>query len=458
MISPRFKHQAPRRGAIAVMVGILLVVIVGMIACAFDSGWIALTRAQLHAGADSAALAGGTELLPGLGLNATATPGEVHSAATAAAVEYAGHNRNGDQNSCYCDGERDVIMGRAVFNPGAGVWVKTPNATPYNYVQVNLHRDQAGSNAGDGRLPLFFAPIFAIPETDVSAYATAVILPVNGFYIEDGSDDTAGLMPFAFKRKLWKRYLAAAEYYEAHPLMSFDPADLWSIQDPDSTSTPVDPLFGEWELPPNYDPDDPATYPVPSEDSFNQLFFDDYMVNDNHTISGPGVPDDVLEVKVYPHKGVNEADTPGGNFGTVDLGSGDNSAQDLKRQIEEGLNEDDLSYYDNNTITITQNDPLDAEADTGISGGIENSLESIIGDCRAMVLFETATDENGNNVIYSLVDIVGVTVIDVNLSGSEDNKTLLMQPCDFVDDNAIGDTDEEIGEDDTVFTPLILIE
>ena len=432
------RNRSPRHGAIAMIVGVLLVVIVGMVACAVDTGWIALTRVQLHAAADSAALAGGTELMPGLGLNATATSAEVQTLAVAAAVEFAGRNRGGDRNSCYCDGGRDVIMGTAVFDPDAGVWIKTPGATPFNYVQANLHRDQGGSGAGDGRLPLFFARIFAIPDTPVSAFATAVILPANGFFIEDGSDDTAGLMPFAFRREMWRRYLRARDHYEANPGVFGNPEDLETIPDPlDQT----EPLFGVLD----------------DHGDFQQMWFDDYTLNDG-VVSGPGSPDGTLELKVYPHKGVISEENPGGNFGTIDIGPANNSTSDLRRQIEFGINDDDLSYYPDNEITMSEEDPFSTEADPGVSAGMKSALEAIIGDCRAVVLFSQVDDGNGDTTVYTLVEIIGVAVIEVNLNGSLNSKILLLQPCNFIDDNATGDTDEEIGDDTTVFTPLILIE
>jgi hypothetical protein len=455
------KNGPPRRGAIAVTVGLLLVVIVGMVAYAFDTGWIALTRVQLHAAADSGALAGGTELMPGLGFNQTATPDEVRAAATVAAIEFAGRNPGGDRGSCYCDGGRDVIMGTAIFDPDAGQWVKTPGATPYNYVQANLHRDQEGSTAGDGLLPLFFARIFAIPDTAVSAYATAVILPASGFFIEEGSDDTVGLLPFAFREEVWRRFEAAHQYYNGetvHPdysaqeiqnLVNNPPnqderlADsaLGAVTDP---GTGV-PLFGETYV---------ETQGNTEVTKFHQLFYNEYAVNEGVVTDGP---DSQLEVDIYPHR-APDPDSEGGegNFGTVDFGSTDNSTQTLKRQITEGLNADDFSYYEDNQITISEEDPLDAEGDTGISGGIESGLRSILGDCRAIALFSASNSGSGNNFVYTLVEIVGVTIVEVELGSN--NKRLYLQRCKFVDDNVVADIDEEIGENTTVFTPLILIE
>jgi hypothetical protein len=103
---------------------------------------------------------------------------------------------------------------------------------------------------------------------------------------------------------------------------------------------------------------------------------------------------------------------------------------------------------------LTEEDPLDANGDTGISAGIKSALEEIIGECRAIALFTTVAG-NGNNANYELVKFVSTAVMHVNFSGS--NKQLRVQPCQLVDDNAVPDADSEIGEDDTIFTPLILI-
>ena len=71
-------------------------VVIATIALAIDLGYILLTKTELHAAADSAALAGGTELLAGLGVDKTKTPAEVDTAARAAAVAFAANNYAGD--------------------------------------------------------------------------------------------------------------------------------------------------------------------------------------------------------------------------------------------------------------------------------------------------------------------------------------------------------------------------
>jgi hypothetical protein len=143
-----------------------------------------------------------------------------------------------------------------------------------------------------------------------------------------------------------------------------------------------------------------------------------------------------------------------GNFGTVDFGSESNSTSELRRQIREGLNADDLSHYENNEIVLSPDDPLDETGDTGVSSGIKSALEDVIGECKAIALF-TSVDGPGNNAVFELVEFVSATVVRVNFNGN--NKEVRVQPCVLVDDNGVPDTEDEIGDDTTIFTPLILI-
>ncbi len=98
--------------------------------------------------------------------------------------------------------------------------------------------------------------------------------------------------------------------------------------------------------------------------------------------------DGVLEMNIYPDANTS---LPSGNRGTVDLGSPNNSTNDLKRQIQYGLNAYDLSFFPNNTIQLGSNGTLVLNGDTGISAGIEASLQSIIGQKRIMPIFTTVS-------------------------------------------------------------------
>jgi hypothetical protein len=182
-----------------------------------------------------------------------------------------------------------------------------------------------------------------------------------------------------------------------------------------------------------------------------QLFDDQFGVTPEDLVS-PG-PDLILELNVYPLSSTE------GNFGTVDVGSADNSLADLARQIEFGVNADDMSYFPDSTFDPQMDDQgvvikqIDVEGDTGISSGMKAALESILGHPRAIVLYTTVANP-GNNAIYTIVEIVGVRFMDVNLTAKP--KTVIIQPADYSDPAGIPDYDDDIGTETTFFTPLIL--
>jgi len=181
----------------------------------------------------------------------------------------------------------------------------------------------------------------------------------------------------------------------------------------------------------------------------------DQIVNQNgtdewtHDKEGPFVVsgrDYVCEIKMYPYKG----NTPG-NFGTVDIGGLNNATPDLERQILYGPSEEDLQPYggalelDEETGTVTLN------GDTGISAGLKDDLEDIIGLPRTIMLYDHATD-SGDTTYYRIVAFVGVTVLEVSLTTGD--KHITVQPTDVKDPTAVTDN---VGESSYVRHPPQLV-
>jgi hypothetical protein len=125
-----------------------------------------------------------------------------------------------------------------------------------------------------------------------------------------------------------------------------------------------------------------------------------------------------------------------GNRGTVDLGAPGNSTSDIKRQILCGLNAFDLSFFSDSKIEFDDDGALYLNGDTGISAGIEDSLETIIGQIRAIPIFIEVTGQ-GNNTTYTIVKFVGVRIMDVKLSGGPNNRHLTVQPAMFSSSHVI---------------------
>lgn len=446
------QRQGRRRGAVLVMTALLLIFFLGLVACAFDLGWIVMTRTELQAAADAAALAGGTELMAGLGLFATATPSEVEAAGRTAAVTFAGENPNGDVLASFADENRDVRFGWAVYDDTTQSWIKTWGATGpntgYNMIGVTLHRDQTATTNDDGQLPLFIGPVLGRNHKGLQATATAVILPANGFRVTPGDPTTADIIPFAMSKQQYDKYLVAQDYYgaggTANPAGGFpanlDPANggPWYRAPSGEPGDYGDPLFGHYIV-----KNGKTTFVQDFNDLFNVTAQSE---PDSGFTSGP---DQILEVDLYPRD-----DVTSGNFGTIDLGDPNNSTSELSRQIEYGLNEYDLSFFDNNEIVL----PLgDVNGDTGVSAGLKHALEKILGQCRGIALFDHVSGP-GNNAGYDLYGWAGLRLVEVELNGALQYKHLRFQLCQFSGAGGVGDPTETVDENTTVFTPLILIE
>ncbi len=138
-----------RRGAVAVLTVVMLVVLIGFASLTIDVGYLYNVRAELQNTADAAALAG-AQMLPD------------EAAARQTAVEYA-HRNNSQHGSVVTNS--DVVLGH--WDAAAAVF--TPGGAPVDAVHVLGRRSKSNNNP----VKLFFASIFGISQTDVSASATA---------------------------------------------------------------------------------------------------------------------------------------------------------------------------------------------------------------------------------------------------------------------------------------------
>lgn len=399
----REKSSKKRLGAIVLLASGMIIMVFGFLAFTVDVGYIALTKAQLEAANDAGVRAAVYELRDGLGFGATKTATEAKAAAMHAAVMVAGANRAGDQYSIYVDPNRDVRVGNVLYDPSSGTWVKQWGVSPFNMVELTLHRDQVPTgntttgdgapvtNPGDGTLPLFFAPVIGHDDAPLLTKAVSAIVPGSGFRVPMGSGKRADILPFALDLQTWENLVK------------------------------------------------------------NRVGEDHYTCNvDTEQVSAGG--DGILEVNLYPD---GEKNLPPGNRGTVDIGAGSNSTSDLARQILYGLNDNDLSYFPNNEIKATTANPLPLNGDTGISAGFKDELEAIKGQSRAIPIF-TEVHGNGNNAMYTIVKFVGIRIVDVKLTGNP--KHLIVQPSPYIGDCVTPDTTGAPIQEDTIFTTPILIE
>jgi Flp pilus assembly protein TadG len=183
---------------------------------------------------------------------------------------------------------------------------------------------------------------------------------------------------------------------------------------------------------------------------------DEFSVDEDSRSVVAGTGDGKREVKLFPGSAGSGSHVTPGNFGTIDIGSPNNSTADLARQILNGPNAADFAQMPSNMIQLGSDGTLLLNGDTGISAGVKDELASIIGQPRIIPLYDEVTG-NGNNAKFRIVKWVGCTIVDVKLTGSLSSKFVKIQPCVVVDCNAVGGGTP----DDTssfVRTPLQLIE
>lgn len=174
---------------------------------------------------------------------------------------------------------------------------------------------------------------------------------------------------------------------------------------------------------------------------------DDWTWDPDTRTVRPG-SDGIREVNLFP-QGI---DSPG-NRGTVDIGSPNNSTDDIARQILHGASPEDMEYH-GGKLELNDQGELDLNGDTGISAGVKDELTSIIGQPRVIPVF-AEVENPGNNATYTIVKFVGIRVLEVKLTGQQSRKRVIVQPAVVVMPGLIPSEIE--GTSQLVYSPVHLI-
>jgi Flp pilus assembly protein TadG len=158
--------------------------------------------------------------------------------------------------------------------------------------------------------------------------------------------------------------------------------------------------------------------------------------------------DGIREINLYP-----EGTGSPGNRGTVDIGNANNSTSDIARQIVDGVTDADLEYH-GGELKLDDNGELSLNGDTGVSAGFKSALESIIGDPRVIPIFREV-EEPGNNAMYTIVKFVGIRILDVNLTGAQTKKRVIIQPAAVVTQGMIPSGTQ--GTSQLLYSPVCLV-
>jgi Flp pilus assembly protein TadG len=162
----QYRHRSRRPGNVLALFAILLTGLVGMVAFALDTGYIALTKTKMQRTADAGALAGAetTPVVPGETQDPTAIRNEVK--------KYVTFN---SPNLTVRD--EDIVLCRYTPYYPAGNRLSYDLITkPANAVQVTIRRDSLANDP----LGLFFAPVIGTRSVALTATAFAYIMPAKG--------------------------------------------------------------------------------------------------------------------------------------------------------------------------------------------------------------------------------------------------------------------------------------
>ena len=396
LIEPRTSRPSAntnREGSIVVLAAGALILVFAFTSFTVDLGFIALTRAELQNAADSAALGGAQELSQGIGVGPVSSPEDTATAVRHVAEALAAMNPAGELDGVYLDSVQDIRLGRIQWDEESGQWEKIWGESPYTLVEVVAHRGRGEAKDVNGQSLDGPLPLFFAP---VIGHDDATIVTRSAAAIFPGVgfriDENSDAL-----------------------------ADILPIAMDEETWNDL--MAGNGTDDYGYDEED------------------DEVENDG---------DGILEANLYPS---GSSSLPPGNRGTVDIGSPNNSTNDLKRQILNGVNADDLSWFGGQ---LRFDDvPVVLNGDTGLSAGIESSLKQIIGQPRAIPVFSQVSGP-GNNAMYTISKFVGIRIMDVKLTGSPSKKRVVVQPAPFSDSTVIrGETTVTV---DSIFTKPGLIQ
>src|SRR5262249_53388623 len=145
-----------------------------------------------------------------------------------------------------------------------------------------------------------------------------------------------------------------------------------------------------------------------------QVATDQYAYNPATNTVTPGT-DGVYESVLYPVSSGNP-----GNWGTIKVGVDNNSTSTLGAQIRYGITPAQLATFPNGQIQLdpsTTPPSIIFNGNPGISAGIKDDLESIIGKPVSIPIYDQS-DDNGNNAWYRVINFAALRILSVNFQGN----------------------------------------
>lgn len=398
----RMNSSSKRRGAIAPMAAFLMTVLVGMLAFSIDIGYMSAVKAELQNAADSAALAGAQQLQSPF--VAYFSPGQTNqyeiyltvttdtsnpSSPIPTAQRYASYNQAGGVylNVPKSDVTLSYYDGTTFSAPSF-----SSNLFP-NTITVTTRRD----NVSNGPLGLFFAPIFGMTTTSMTATASATIYAGDVTSLQVIPGVNAHVLPVALDVNVWTNFAKG------------------NLTSPWLTGT-----YGG------------STY--------------------SQVSTGPnGLP----QLKVYalpPYDPGSSGTSTPGSFGLIDVGVPSTSTPAFRNWIDDGTTPNDISYLlGHSLLPVSTSAPEPWSVGPGLKSTLLSNFQSVIGVSNLIPLFKpvspapgssspgsgyVAASGTGSGASYAVVGFASVTVSQADGSGST-NMTISVQPAAIVDPTSV---------------------
>ena len=387
-----------RRGAVIPLMAILLVVLLAIVAFVVDLGYILKTRQEMQKAADSAALAGASQLLlPQFsGTNPNTTAPVAISNAVGEVKKYGAANEAGGVYLTLLD--NDLVVGYLADPMRSQEVQPWSSGTPFpNAVRVTARRD----SSVNGPLSLFFARAMAIPTWSGQMSATACAS--RGYNVTGFRSSTLNslLLPLAINADLWASFLRTGK--------SADGAvhDDYTVTRASSTHTPPNNV-------------------TPTRDNIPE--FSDVYPNNN----APG------------------------NFGLICLGPPASDTPAFRNWIANGSSPSDLASFGSNGLQATPSAPATVRGGPGLKSTLQSDLQAVVGQSRIVPLFSSCTGQ-GSNTWYTVVGFAGVSI--VKASGHGNNMQVVVQPAVVIDPTATVNGTSWSGSQSFIYptSPLSLI-
>lgn len=371
------RNRNRRRGVVVVQVAVLLSVLLGFVALTVDLGQVHVVRTELQRTADAAALAGASAFTSDDMMRIRMGTGGDETPLAVRTDAVARAAQFASLNPTYATTTSlvepgDVLAGWINLQSASEIIHTNPAPRDFNAVSVIVRREADGGEESNGPIPYFIAPLFGFSSGETGAMAVAAF---DDRFVGFSVDvPGATVMPFSVHRNAFATDLAGG-------------GDQYS-----------------------YDED------------LDQV---------------DASPDGIREVRLYPFplsgSGYTEGD---GNFGLLNIGTGNQGADAEYLQIAEGISPEDLEleigtaapmFFDVDTGPIT----YDITGSPGLTTYLQQAVIPRIGEIVGFFLHGQVV-ESGSNTVYTITGMRFARVMDIRLTGPPSSRGLFVQPVSYV--------------------------